>query len=131
MKRVCIDTPAVVWHLSKPRRLGRRAASILRDADAGRATVLIPAIVGVELSLLRQRGRDTIGVPQLEALMAAYPGFVLQPLDLAQVKEFARLDTVRDPFDRMVMAAARAAGAPLVTADETIHESALVEVVWD
>lgn len=45
--------------------------------------------------------------------------------------EFAPLQTVRDPFDRMILAAARVAGAPLITADEAIHASALVEVVWD
>jgi PIN domain nuclease of toxin-antitoxin system len=129
--RVCIDTHALVWYLSRPQRLARSARRLLRAADASRAAVLVPAIVTVELTLLRESRRNTVGVRQLEALMAAQPAFSVLPLDLAQAVEFALLEAVRDPFDRMVVAAARAAGAPLITADEAIHESALVEVVWD
>jgi len=101
VRLACLDTHALVWHLSKPARLGRAAARLLRDADAGRTAVLIPAIVAVELSLLRQAGRNTIGVPQLEAVLAAQPAFTLLPLDLAQAREFALLESLRDPFDRM------------------------------
>jgi PIN domain nuclease of toxin-antitoxin system len=131
VKRVCIDTHALVWHLSRPRRLGRAAARWLRDADGGRAHVLVPAIVAIELTLLRQAGRNTVGIPQLEALVAAQPAFSVLPLDLAQAREFALLETVRDPFDRMLVAAARAAGIALVTADTAIRDSALVDIVWD
>jgi PIN domain nuclease of toxin-antitoxin system len=131
VKRVCVDTHALVWHLSKPGRLGKSAARLLLDADRGRVSVLVPAIVGIELASLRGAGRKTLGVPQLEALMAAQPAFSVLPLDLAQVREFALLETVPDPFDRMIVAAARVAGAPLVTADMGIRESALVEVAWD
>ena len=131
MKRVCIDTHALVWHLSKPRRLGKAAARLLRDADRGRVSVLVPAIVGIELALLRGAGRKTVGVPQLEALIAAQPAFAVLPLDLVQTKEFALLETLHDPFDRMIVAAARVAGTLLITADMGIRESALVEVVWD
>ena len=131
MKCVCIDTHALVWHLSKPKRLGKSAARLLRDADRGRVSVLVPSIVGIELALLRGAGRKTVGVPQLEALIAAQPAFSVLPLDLVQTREFALLETVPDPFDRMIVAAARVAGTPLVTADMGIRESALVEVVWD
>jgi len=131
VKRACIDTHALVWYLSQPRRLARSARRFLREADGGRAAVLVPAIVAIELSLLRETGRNTVGPPQLEALVRAQPAFTVLPLDLAQAMEFALLQSVRDPFDRMILAAARVAGAPLITADGAIHASALVETVWD
>jgi PIN domain nuclease of toxin-antitoxin system len=131
MKRVCIDTHALVWHLSRPKRLGKSAARLLRAADRGRVTVLVPAIVGIELALLRGAGRNTVGVPQLEALVATQPAFAMFPLDLTQAKEFALLENLHDPFDRMIVAAARVAGTPLLTADTAIRESALLDVVWD
>jgi PIN domain nuclease of toxin-antitoxin system len=131
VRRACIDTHALVWYLSRPKRLGRSARSLLREADSGRVSVLVPAIVAIELSLLREAGRDIVGVPQLEALLAAQPAFRLLPLDLPQAREFAFLQSVRDPFDRLILAAARMTGAPLITADATIHSSALVEAVWD
>jgi len=47
VSRVCIDTHALVWYLLRPKRLGRPARRFLRAADAGRAEVLIPAVVAV------------------------------------------------------------------------------------
>jgi PIN domain nuclease of toxin-antitoxin system len=85
----------------------------------------------VELSLLRDAGRNTIAMPQLEALLQAQPAFTMLVLDLAQAVEFSRLQAVRDPFDRLVVAAARANHVPLVTADAAIHASALVDTIWD
>lgn len=131
MKHACIDTHAVVWYLSKPKRLGRAAARLLREANAGRAVIDIPAIVAVELSVIRDAGRTTLGVLELEALLAAQPAFRLLPMDFAQAKELALLQTMGDPFDRMVVAAARTRGVPLLTADVEIQHSALVDVIWD
>jgi len=131
VKVVCIDTHALVWYLSKPTRLGRSAARLLREADRGRVNVLVPAVVGIELTLLRRAGRRTVGVPQLEALVTTQPTFSVLPLDLAQAKEFALLENLHDPFDRMIVAAARTAATPLVTADTAIRDSALADVVWD
>lgn len=131
MTRACIDTHALIWYLSRPKKLGRSAARRLREADAGRCEILVPAIVLVELTLLREAGRNVIGVPQVEALLAAQPAFQLQPLDLEQATEFSLLDSLPDPFDRMIVAAARSADVPLISADTVIDASALVETLWD
>ncbi len=131
MTRACVDTHALIWYLSRPKRLGRSARRVLREVDAGRAVALIPAIVVIELTLLREAGRQTIGTAQLEALFAAQPAFRFLGLDVPQALEFLALQTIRDPFDRMILAAARTSGAPLLTADATIQQSALVETIWD
>jgi PIN domain nuclease of toxin-antitoxin system len=52
-------------------------------------------------------------------------------LDFPQVAQFALLPGLRDPFDRMIVAAARAVGCALISADGTIADSGLVTVVWD
>ena len=129
MKRACIDTHALVWHVLRPKKLGRGALRWLREADAGRAEIVIPAIVPIELTLLREAGRNVIGAPQIEALLEG--PFVLQPFDMTHAIEFAALETVADPFDRMIIATARVAELPLITADELVTESALVETIWD
>jgi len=129
--RACIDTHALIWYLSRPKKLGRAATRRLREADAGRGEILVPAIVLVELTLLREAGRNVIGVPQVEALLAAQPAFQLEPLDMAQATEFALLDSLPDPFDRLIVATARSADVPLISADTVIDASALVETIWD
>jgi PIN domain nuclease of toxin-antitoxin system len=131
MKQYVVDTHAFVWWTSRPKRLGRAAARALRDVDAGRARAWIPAIVGVELTLLAEHGRRFAGVAEVEAATFRNDHVRVLPFDLAQATEFALLGALSDPFDRMVVATARAAGHPLLTADEPIAESGLVEVIWD
>jgi PIN domain nuclease of toxin-antitoxin system len=127
----CIDTHALVWHLTRPKRLGRKAARFLREADRGRAVVNIPAIVGVELTMIAEAGRRSVSVAELDALLVAHPAFRVLPLDAEQLREFAALGAVGDPFDRMIVAAARVCRQPLLTADGDIADTELVRVIWD
>lgn len=131
MNRVVVDTHALVWHLSLPKRLGSGARRLLKQADLGKVIVMVPAIVVVELTLLREAGRRVVGPAEVQALLAQYASFELLPLDLAQATELALLGSLFDPFDRLVVAAARALDATLLTADQRISESGLARVVWD
>jgi PIN domain nuclease of toxin-antitoxin system len=45
--------------------------------------------------------------------------------------EFSLLVALSDPFDRMIVAAARVTRRPLVTGDDRIAESGLADVIWD
>jgi PIN domain nuclease of toxin-antitoxin system len=47
-----------------------------------------------------------------------------------QLDEFVSLTSIRDPFDRLVVSAARTLDAKLVSKDEALAETGLVEVVW-
>jgi PIN domain nuclease of toxin-antitoxin system len=131
MKAYILDTHAFVWWVSKPARLGKEARSVLGGVDAGRARAWIPSIVGVELTLLGEAGRLKLGVAELEAATKRNDEVRILVHDLAQASEFAFLRSLTDPFDRMVVAAARATDLPLITADATIASSGLVDVVWE
>src|SRR2546430_16649554 len=104
---------------------------MLREVDRGRCRAWIPAIVPVEIVLLRDRGRSAIGIPELEATLERNSELQLLSLDLAQAREFALLPGVHDPFDRMIMAAARAVGCPLHSPYPRTQRSGLFQVVWD
>jgi PIN domain nuclease of toxin-antitoxin system len=58
------------------------------------------------------------------------PGLRFLPIDLVQLDEFAAHSTLRDPFDRLILSAARAVGAKLITKDQRLQESGLVRTVW-
>lgn len=131
MKELVIDTHALVWWLAKPDRLGKQAVRALRAVDRGRMTAFVPSIVGVELSLLVEAGRIRLGVPELQAALDRSSHLRLLPHDLTQALEFSLLRSLDDPFDRMIVAAARATRRPLVTADQRIANSGLVDVLWD
>lgn len=131
MKQIVLDTHALIWHLSAPKRLGKAAHRIMTQVDQGKTLAIVPAIVAVELALLREAGRRVPGPPELQALLQNHPSFRLLPIDLIQATEFMLLGSLRDPFDRLVVAAARVSSASLLTADERITHSSLIKIIWD
>lgn len=131
MNEYVLDTHAFVWWAQRPTRLGRGARRALRAVDAAQARAYVPAVVGVELSLLQEAGRRVPTVAELGAATERNSEVRILSLDLRQATEFALLSSLDDPFDRLIVAAARALARPLITGDSRIAESGLVEVVWD
>ena len=130
MTTLVADTHAIVWHLTDPRRLGRAAKRLFAAADSGRAVCHVPVMCLIELWLLHERGRLRIGPAQVVDELAGHPGYSLLSLDLPQAMEFGALPAIQDPFDRLVVAAARSLGAKLLSRDEAL-EGRGVERVWD
>lgn len=92
MKRVVLDTHTLLWHLQLPKRLGAGARRLLRQADQAKVHVLIPAIVAVELTLVREAGRRTVGPAEIRALTAEQPNLEDLPLGLGQATGLAPTD---------------------------------------
>jgi PIN domain nuclease of toxin-antitoxin system len=130
MISVVADTHAIVWQLTDPRKLGKAARRAFAAADAGRWLCRIPAITLVETWLLNERGRLRIGPAQVLNALAGHPGYAVLPLDLEQAVEFGSLPLVRDPMDRLILAAACATGSRLMSVDDSLRGHG-VEVIWD
>jgi PIN domain nuclease of toxin-antitoxin system len=124
------DTHAFVWFLTAPNRLGKGARRLLAAADEGRSLCLVPAIALVEIALLKQRGRVAMGVDVVLRAIEGHPGCAVLALDAAQAIEFSALVGVKDPMDRLVLAAAGATRCRLVSADEALDGHG-VDRVWD
>ena len=125
-----LDTHACVFALGAPAKLGAKARSAMRAVEEGRGEAWIPAAVVAEIVLLRELGRIEIGLAHLKTAMEQAPGLRFLSLDLDQLDEFAALGAIRDPFDRLIVSAARAVGAKLVTRDRSLGEHGLVQTVW-
>ena len=129
---VVCDTHALLFHAAGDRRLGRRAAAIFAACEAQRTIVYVPAVVLWEIALLARRGRVNLRRP-LDAFAAdLFSNPAYQPLDLT-VEQVVLADARRpndDPFDALIVAAARALDLPLVTWDRAIVESKIVRTVW-
>ena len=72
----------------------------------------------------------SFGLPQLHIAFRDAPGLRFLPLDLSQLEEFVALAKIRDPFDRLIVSAARHLRASLVTRDASLEETGLVETIW-
>lgn len=126
-----LDTHAFVFAVVTPAKLGRRARQVMQRAETGLDEVCLPAAAAAEIQLLRELGRTRVGLPEIRAAIEEVAGLRFLDLDLAQIDEFAALVSIRDPFDRLILGAARAIGARLITRDRRLSETGLVEAVWD
>jgi len=130
---ILLDTHVLVWLAVEPRRLSRPAASAIRRAS-GADGLAIASITLWELAFLFGRGRlRTHGTIEtsIQRLVDATGVAVreITPAIAALSMQFAD-DFSGDPADRLIAATARAEGLTLATADERIHASRLVKVVW-
>ncbi len=124
-----LDTHACLFALAAPKKLGKKARAVLERADAERSVVWLPAAAAAEIVMLRELGRTDIGAPQLAHALADTAWRFLS-LDFAQIDEFSALATIRDPFDRLIVAAARCQKAKLISRDGPLTDLGLVEVIW-
>jgi PIN domain nuclease of toxin-antitoxin system len=128
--RLVADTHALVWRLTGSRKLGHAAQRAFDAADSGRWLCCVPAIVLVELALLRERGRIGVGPADVLQALRGRHGYAVLALDAEQSLEFGGLVGIKDPMDRLVLAAARVSGAKLVSVDG-VFDGFGVERVWD
>jgi PIN domain nuclease of toxin-antitoxin system len=95
--------------------------------------MLVPFTALEEVLLLSEAGKIRLPLPfrDLVVSLAQADNFDLGVNDTAVLLEAATFSTIRDPYDRMIIAQARVAGLPLITGDGAIHDSGLVRTVWD
>lgn len=125
-----LDTHACVFALAAPAKLGRRARRALQRAEHERTAVWIPAAAAAEIVLLRELGRTELGLSALRDACERSANWRVLPLDIEQIDEFAALASIRDPFDRLIVAAARRLRVKLISRDALLRESGLVETIW-
>ena len=128
------DTHPFVHHITGRRnRLGRRALKIFDSIKRGRDNLLMPFTALEEVLLLSEVGKVRLPIPFRDLLISLMQAdnFDLGVNDSALLLEAATFTTIRDPYDRLIVAQARVSGLQLITGDETIQDSGLVRTVWD
>lgn len=114
--KLLLDTHVVLWQLSGQRPLGAEARAAIAAAEELRFSVVSFAEIGVKA------GVGKLVVPDdLEAHVSG-AGIRVLGLSAAHALAVAKLPLHhRDPFDRLLVAQARADGCTLVSADERLR----------
>lgn len=113
MTAVLLDTNALIWLVDDPTRLGRLTTALIETAT----TVYVSVVSRVEIEIKQAKGRLPFPEDGWRRLLAQ--GLVELPLTGAHAGELRGLPELQrhDPFDRMLVAQARAEVVPFVTAD--------------
>jgi len=130
---IVLDTHVVYWAAAEPKRLSRTATRGIEKAARGGglwvASVTLFELAGM-LKSGRVRGSGEIQ-RDVEAILGAVRA-VIQEItpEIAVIARHFPDDFPRDPMDRLIAATARSLRIPLVTRDERLIHSPLVETVW-
>lgn len=121
-----LDTHVLVWAITGLGELLSPRAVEALTADE----IRISPMVVLELEFLREIGRLTPAASEMVMAAEAELGVTVCDIAFRRVIERARSQTfTRDPFDRVIVGHALAAGGQLLTRDETIRYN-VVAAFW-
>ena len=116
-QRLLLDTHALIWALSTPRRLPARVAAALRDPDTD---VYVSAVSTWEIAIKSALGKTNADLPAIVSAARA-ADFDELPVTIAHTARLCVLPAHHcDPFDRLLVAQAQLEGLVLITVDDQI-----------
>ena len=127
MRTFIVDTHALAWFVSRDRRLGAKARTVLRDPNV---RLIIPAIVLAEIKYLAHKGRLTQTLDEVLRVINSDPRCTIYPVDLSVV---SKAPLGLDIHDSLIVGTAlvqREAITGILTRDEAITSSGLVPTLW-
>jgi PIN domain nuclease of toxin-antitoxin system len=125
-KVVHLDTHVIVWlYEGKVERLGKAARRAIESSNL----IASPAAV-LELEFLHEIGRLKPAATKVMTVLAADIGLQICDMTFRTVVDRALQEAWgRDPFDRLIVANAKAASAPLATKDDRILDN-YARAIW-
>jgi PIN domain nuclease of toxin-antitoxin system len=134
--RVVADSHTLIWYLfgDPERRLSPAAREALGEAENTDGIAVSVASV-LDIWYVTQT-RQVLSTEQLTAIVELLndpaQGLEAVPITLPVAAAFQEipLESLRDPWDRLITATAKALDVPLVTRDDKIRNSELIETIW-
>lgn len=127
------DTHSLLWFtLNKHSSLSDKALAVFESAVKGESFIYIPVIVLWEVAILEQKQRIKLnnGFIDWTTQILKTKAFGIAPLEPEIIAIGTGYNFNNDPFDEMIAAFASHLELPLITKDNAITESALVETFW-
>jgi predicted nucleic acid-binding protein len=128
MDTYVVDTHALAWFIARSARLSRRAAEVLRKAEQGKASVLVPTVVLAELLYISERKRVPVSLTEILNRIGSGGYFQVVPFDWAVFERMMKISKALEIHDRIIVATAKVYGAKVISKDEWIKRA--TAIVW-
>lgn len=119
---IILDTHIWIWHVQGDKRLTEDRQELIYEHEADAIGVCAISLWEVAKAVELNRLTLSVSVDDWFVVATNQPGIVLLPLTPAIAVESTRLpgNFHKDPFDQLIVAAARIHDAPLITQDSDI-----------
>ena len=122
------DTQALVKFMMGKKVINDRSHQAFISADKAQCTIIIPAIVLMEVLYLFEKNRIDISLFQTEDLLKSQ-NYQFEPLSLEILKTASQITDIPELHDRLIAATARYLDIPLITNDPVIRASEFVDIL--
>jgi len=122
------DTQARVKFMMGKKFINDHSHQAYQSADKGESTIIIPAIVLMEMLYLFEKNRIDVGLLQTEELFKSQ-NYQFEPLSFDILKTAAEIDDIPELHDRLIAATARYLDLRLITNDPEMRASRYVTVL--
>jgi PIN domain nuclease of toxin-antitoxin system len=123
------DTHSFLWYISEDERLGKKAKEAFERCDNMEDIMITPSIVLIETMFLCEKKKVDMRFETILVKLQASSNYHVYPLDERIVLECKDMK-LADPHDRIIVATAKLLNAKLITRDDKIRSSKLVETIW-
>ena len=130
---ILMDTCAIVWDALEPAKLSQKAITAINNADQQNALIICDISIW-EISMLIKKGRI-----QVDTTAANFINLFLQSRNVSVKSispEIAELsvnfgsEITNDPADRIIAATSIIHNSRIVTADQNLLSSEMLDTVW-
>jgi PIN domain nuclease of toxin-antitoxin system len=123
------DTITIVRHFSKTGKIGGSAREIISGVEHGEHHLFISIISLVEIMYLSQKKRIKISLEETLERINESDNYSVVDLT-AQIVSLAENIQFPEIFDRLIIATAKYLGIPMLTSDEEISATDIIETIW-
>ena len=124
------DTHSLIWFLTEEyKKLGKSALEIYEEAEKRNLTIIIPSIVLAETLAICEKERIEVKFEDLLNKINDSLNYVIYDLDIEILKEVVKILKGHDLHDRIIVATAVLTKSKIITKDEKITKSKIVEII--
>lgn len=124
-----IDTHTFLWYLADDSRLSSKARSIFTLSEAGRAVIIIPAVVLLECIDILDKGKVNINFEEIISKIIQSNNFIFSEINWSLILEVNRTKGLKDLHDRVIVATAKVFDASIISKDR-IMSKFYQEIIW-